>query len=100
MYYTKWNSSKQLTAFGKCLDDNQLALVRSDVTITVDDKLLYNCNKFDKQEMLTWEQQPTNIKADFNLTKVHFKTIIRATDVYEQVTNLNQHIKWLTLATK
>lgn len=91
-YYTTWDSDEHLTAFGKRLDDDQLALVRSDVTIADDDKLqfyleeMYDSNKFDKQDMLTWEQQPALTKTDFNLTKQYFEAIIKATDVYEQNT--------------
>lgn len=89
-YYTKWDSNEHLTAFGKRLDYNQRALVQSDVTIADDDKLqfyleeIHDSNKFDKQEMLTWEQQTIRIKTDFDLTKAYFKAIVKATDVYEQ----------------
>jgi len=64
--------------------------VQSDVTITDDDKLqfyleeIYDSNRFDKQEMLTWERQPTAIKTDFDLAKAHFEEIVNATDTYEQ----------------
>jgi len=58
-YYTKWeHTSEHLTAFGKRLNDDQRALVRSDVTITDDNKLqfyleeIYDSNRFDKQEIL------------------------------------------------
>jgi hypothetical protein len=91
-YYTKWGSDEHLTAFGKRLDDDQRALVRSDVTIADDDKLqfyleeIYDSNKFDKQDMLTWEQQPALTKTDFDLTKQYFEAIVKATDVYEQNT--------------
>jgi hypothetical protein len=53
-YYTKWDSDEYLTAFGKRLDDDQRALIRSDVTIADDDKLqfyleeIYDSNRFDK----------------------------------------------------
>ncbi len=91
-YYTKWDTDEHLTAFGKRLDDDQRALVRSNVTIADDDKLqfyleeIYDSNKFDKQEMLTWEQQPTLIKTNFDLTKTYFEAIVKATNVYEQNT--------------
>jgi len=55
-----------------------------------DDKLqfyleeIYGSNRFDKQEMLTWERQPTAIKTDFDLAKVHFEEIVNATDTCEQ----------------
>jgi hypothetical protein len=60
-YYTKWDADKHLTAFGKCLNDDQRALIHLDVTITDNDKLqfsleeIYDSNCFNKQEMLTWE---------------------------------------------
>jgi len=60
-YYSEWDPDKHLTAFGKRLDDDQRALIRSDVTIADDDKLqfyleeMYDSNHFNKQEMLTWE---------------------------------------------
>ena len=89
--YTKWNHAvEHLTAFGKRLDDDQRSLVRSDVTIADDDKLqfyleeIYDSNRFDKQEMLTWEWEPSATKTDFGLAKTHFKTIINATDTYKQ----------------
>ncbi len=41
-YYTKWDHAvEHLTAFGKRLDDDHSALVRSDVTIADDDKLQF-----------------------------------------------------------
>jgi hypothetical protein len=44
-YYTKWDGDEHLTAFGKRLDDNQRALVRSDVTIADEDKLQFIWSK-------------------------------------------------------
>ncbi len=64
--------------------------MRSDVTIADDDKLqfyleeIYDSNRFDKQEMLTWERQPTATKTDFDLAKAHFEEIVNATDTCEQ----------------
>lgn len=90
MYYTRWDADEHLTAFGKRLDDDQRALVRSDVTIADDDKLqfyleeIYDSNRFDKQEMLTWEQQPPAIKTDYDEAKAYFERIVKATDTYEQ----------------
>ncbi len=66
--------------------------MRSDVTIADDDKLqfyleeIYDSNCFDKQEMLTWERDPTATKTDFDLAKAHFEAIVIATDTYEQNT--------------
>jgi hypothetical protein len=89
-YYTKWDSNEHLMVFGKQLDDNQRALIRSNVTKADDDKLqfyleeIYDSNRFDKQEMLTWEQQPQNTKTDFDLVKAYFEAIVKATDTYKQ----------------
>ncbi len=90
-YYTKWDhADKHLTTFGKRLNDNQCALIWSDLTITDDDKLqfyleeIYNSNHFDKQEMLTWEREPSATKMDFTLAKAHFEAIVKATDTYKQ----------------
>ncbi len=72
-YYTKLDANEHLMAFGKRLNDDQCALVRLDVTIVEDDKLqfyleeIYDSNRFDKQDMLTWEQQPAATKMDYNL---------------------------------
>ena len=91
-YYSKWDADEHLTAFGKRLDDDQRSLVRSDVTIADDDKLqfyleeIYDSNRFDKQEMLTWEQQPPNVKTDYDEAKSYFERIVKATDTYEQNT--------------
>jgi hypothetical protein len=77
-------------AFGKCLDNNQCALIRLDITIADDNKLqfyleeIYDSNRFDKQEMLTWEREPSATKMDFTLAKAHFEAIVKATDTYEQ----------------
>jgi hypothetical protein len=90
-YYTKWDhANEHLTAFGKRLDDDQRALIRSDITIPDDDKHqfyleeIYDSNHFDKQEMLTWERKPSVTKTDFTLAKAHFEAITEATDTYEQ----------------
>ncbi len=61
-----------------------------DVTIADDDKLqfylkeIYNSNRFDKQEMLTWEREPSVTKMDFTLAKAHFEAIVKATNTYKQ----------------
>lgn len=89
-YYTKWDADEHLTAFGKRLNDDQIVLVRSDVAIADEDKLqfyleeIYDSNKFDKQDMLTWEKQPVATKTDFELTRQYFEAIIKATDSYDQ----------------
>ena len=90
-YYTKWNhAAEHLMAFGKRLDNNQCSLVQSDVTIADDDKLqfyleeIYDSNRFNKQEMLTWEREPAATKTDLDLAKAHFETIVNATNTYKQ----------------
>ena len=86
---TKWDADEHLTAFGKRLNDDQIVLVRSDVAIADEDKLqfyleeIYDSNKFDKQDMLTWEKQPVATKTDFELTRQYFEAIIKATNSYE-----------------
>ena len=91
-YYSKWDADEHLTAFRKRLDDDQCSLIRSDVTIADNDKLqfyleeIYDSNRFDKQEMLTWEQQPPIIKTDYVEVKNYFERIAKATDTYEQNT--------------
>ena len=90
-YYTKWDHAvKHLTAFGKRLNDDQGSLLQSDVTIADDDKLqfyldeIYDSNRFNKQEMLTWEREPAATKTDLDLAKAHFETIVNATNTYKQ----------------
>jgi hypothetical protein len=75
-YYMKWDGNEHLTTFGKRLDDDQHALVRSDVTIADKDKLqfyleqMYDSNHFNKNEMLAWEKQPTATKMDYDASKI------------------------------
>ena len=60
------------------------------MTIADEDKLqfyleeIYDSNRFDKQEMLTWEREPSATKTDFDLAKTHFETIVNATNTYKQ----------------
>ena len=89
-YYTKWDGAEYLTAFGKRLDDDQRALVRSDVTIADEDKLqfyleqMYDSNHFEKSKMLDWEKKPTIIKTNYVDAKDYFETLVKATDTYAQ----------------
>ncbi len=75
--------------FGKHLNGNQRALVRSNVTVADKDKLqfyleqMYDSNHFDKNEMLTWEKQPTATKTDYDATKNYFEALVKAMDTYE-----------------
>jgi len=79
-----------LTTFGKRLQDKQSRLVRLDIVIPDENKLqfyleqMYASNKFDKQEMLAWEQQPLATKQDYALAQAYFETIVKATVTYEQ----------------
>jgi hypothetical protein len=90
VYYTKWDGNEHLTAFGKCLDDDQRALVRSDVTITDKDKLQFcfeemcDSNHFDKNKMLNWERQATTFKTNYTLAKQYFEALVEATATYKQ----------------
>jgi hypothetical protein len=43
-----------------------------------------NSNRFDKQEMLMWEQQPAAMKTNYNLARAYFERIIKATNTYEK----------------
>ncbi len=52
-------------------------------------KEIYDSNKFDKQDMLTWEQLPAIIKTNFDQTKAYFEKIVKAADVYKQNTGGN-----------
>jgi hypothetical protein len=66
-----------------------------DVTIPDNNKLQfylkenYDSNKFDKQDMLTWEQSSAIIKTNFDQTKAYFEKIVKGTNVYEQNTGGN-----------
>jgi len=64
--------------------------VRQNITISYEDKLqfyfkqMYRSNMFDKAEMMEWEQQPINIKTDYDLVKNHFELKVKAHDTYIQ----------------
>ena len=42
-YFAQWDRHEHLTAFGKRLDNDQTTLVRSDITISDEDKLSSKC---------------------------------------------------------
>ena len=44
-YYTKWDADEHLTAFEKCLIDDQCALVHLNVTIANNNKLQFTWRK-------------------------------------------------------
>jgi hypothetical protein len=89
-YYTKWDGKEHLTAFGKRLNDDQRALIRSDVMIVDEDKLQFylkqmnNSNHFDKNNMLEWDKIPNTTKTDYDSTKDYFEALVKATDTYKQ----------------
>jgi hypothetical protein len=68
-YYSQLKNC--LTAYrnSKCLDGEQRALIRSNVTILDEDKLqfylkeMYDSNNFDKNDMLDWEKQLRTCKS-------------------------------------
>jgi hypothetical protein len=74
------------------LDDDQRTLVRSDVTITDEDKLqsyleqMYDSNHFEKCEMLDWEKKPTIIKTNYDDAKDYFEALVKVTGTYAQNT--------------
>jgi hypothetical protein len=89
-YYTKWDGNKHPTAFGKHLEDNQQAVIRSDITIADEDKLqfyleqMYNSNHFNKNNMLEWEKHPNATKTNYDSAKDYFEALVKATDTYKQ----------------
>ena len=72
------------------LDDDQRALVRSDVTIAEEDKLqfyleqMYESNHFEKSEMMEWEKKSSVTKADYTAAKDYFEELVHVTDTYTQ----------------
>ena len=89
-YFAKWDEHEHLTAFGKRLDNDQTSLVRSDITISDEDKLqfyleqMYDSNIFNKAEMMEWEQQPNITKTDYALAKNWFEMRVKAHNTYIQ----------------
>jgi hypothetical protein len=83
--YTKWDGYKHLTAFDKHLDNNQRALIRSNITIADKDKLqffleqMYDSNHFNKNNMLKWEKQPNATKTDYDSAKDYFEALVKTT---------------------
>ncbi len=86
----EWDGKQHLTAFGKCLNDDQVRIERFGITISNKDKLqlyleqMYASNHFDKKEMTEWENKTEAIKNDFNKAKTYFKGLVRDYEVYEQ----------------
>jgi hypothetical protein len=88
-YFTKWDGNEHLTAFRKRLDDDQNMLIRSDITISDEDKLqfylqqIYDSNLFDKAKMMDWERKSSVIKTDYMQAKAPFE-VIKSQDTYAQ----------------
>jgi hypothetical protein len=80
-YFAKWDSLEHLTAFGKWLDDDQTALVQSDITISDNNKLqfyleqIYDLSIFNKAKMMEWEGKPLIIKTDYAQAKLILKPL-------------------------
>jgi hypothetical protein len=89
-YFAKWDSHEHLTAFRKQLNDNQNALIWSDITISNKDKLqfylkkIHDSNLFDKAKMIEWESKPTGIKSNYDQAKRHFALLVKAHNTYVQ----------------
>jgi hypothetical protein len=94
-YYSKWDRDEHLITFCKRPNNNKKALVRLDVAIPDNDKLqfyleeIYDSTKFDKQDMLTWEQSSAIIKTNFDQTKAYFEKIVKANNKCKQNTGSN-----------
>ena len=92
-YYTEWDSEIHLTAFGKCLDDDQIRIERFGITISDEDKLqfyleqMYASNHFDKKEMTEWENKSIAIKDDFDEAKLYFEGLVKDYEAYAQNSN-------------
>jgi hypothetical protein len=77
-YYTNGDVNTHLTAFGKCLDDDQTRIERFGTSISDKDKLqfcseqMYASNTFDKKEMTDWGNKPKIIKNNFDQAKLYF----------------------------
>jgi hypothetical protein len=88
-YYRPWEPEEHLTAFGMQLADEQINLVRSDVTISDNNKLqfyleqMYKANAFNKMKMMNWENQPMVTKTVFTLAREFFEKLIKSYDTYE-----------------
>ena len=75
-YYVEWDSKMHLTAFGKCLDNNQVRIEQYGITISDEDKLqfcfkqTYSSNHFNKKEMTEWENKPEANKNNFDKANI------------------------------
>jgi hypothetical protein len=89
-YYADWDGEQHLTAFGKCLNGNQVRIKRYGITISNEDKLqfyleqMYASNHFNKKEMTEWENKPKVIKDSFDKATTYFEGLVRDYEVYKQ----------------
>jgi hypothetical protein len=89
-YFAKWDSLEHLTPFGKQLDNNQNAMICSDITISNKDKLqfyleqIYDSNMFDKAKMMDWENKLAPIKSNYVQAKCHFELLVKTHNTYVQ----------------
>jgi hypothetical protein len=79
-----------LTAFGKCLDNEQICIKHSEINISNEDKLqfylvqMYSCNQFDQTQITAWENKTKAIKTGWTETKRYFEGLVRDFKIYEQ----------------
>ncbi len=89
-YYMDWDGEQHLTAFSKCLNDDQVCIERYGITISNKDKLqfyleqTYASNHVDKKEMTEWENKPEAIKNSFDKAMTYFEGLVRDYKVYKQ----------------
>jgi hypothetical protein len=78
-----------------CVSDHFLLKNACGIPLLLDSQLqfylkeIYDSNKFNKQDMLTWEQSSVIIKTNFDQTKAYFEKIVKATNIYKQNTGGN-----------
>jgi hypothetical protein len=98
-YWTKWDGSIHLTAFGKRFDDEQNHIKCFGINISNEDKLqfylerMYFCNQFDQTQMTTWENKTEAIKTDWTETKQYFEGLVH----YKQSSTKDVHSQRLTV---
>jgi hypothetical protein len=89
-YYEEWDGEIHLTAFRKCLNNDQVCIKRFGITISNKDKLqfhleqMYASNHFNKKEMTEWENKTIAIKDDFDEAKMNFEGLVKDYEVYVQ----------------
>jgi hypothetical protein len=79
-YFAKWDGNEHLTAFGKRLDNDQNMLIRSDITISDEDKIQFYLEQIYDSNLF----EPTLIKTDYTLAKAQFEALVKSHDTYAQ----------------